>query len=256
MLGVERALFFLNVVAEVILVFRLIHYRLYRVYRSLLLYALIQAIAGLALLPVDRQSWLYLYSYLGVQTVSMFMALYVVQDLFRIALAEYPAIASFGKRAMFAAMALAAVAALAGVTLDATILPGHLATIQRFMTFERSMDFVILIFLLLISILLLWFPIKVRRNIVVYIAGFVLFAASRSFGILLANLLPQAALFTVSTILLAVTLLCLLFWTVGIRPEGERITATPGFRRDPAVSERLSRQLDAINAMLARFVRH
>ena len=256
MLAVERVLFFLNVVAETALIVRLIQCRLYRVYRSLLLYVLLQAIAGVALLPVDRQSWLYLYSYLGVQTVSLVLALYVVQDLFRIALADYPAIASFGRKVVVAAMALAAVAALAGVALDATILPGHLVTIQRFMTFERSMDFVILIFLLLISILLLWFPIKVRRNIVVYIAGFVVFTASRSFGILLANLLPQAALFTVSTILLAITLVCLLFWTLGIRPEGERVNATPGFRRDPLVAERLSRQLDAINAMLTRVVRH
>ena len=110
------------------------------------------------------------------------------------------------------------------------------------------MNFVILIFLLLISILLLWFPIKVRRNIVVYISGFVLFAASRSFGLLLSNLLPQEATVTVSTILLALTLVCLLIWIVGIRPEGERVTATPGYRRDPEAMQRLSRQLDAINA--------
>jgi hypothetical protein len=89
----------------------------------------------------------------------------------------------------------------------------------------------------------------------VYISGFVLFAASRSFGLLLANLLPQAATVTVSTILLALTLVCLLIWIVGLRPEGERTTATPGYRRDPQAMQRLSRQLDAINATLARFVR-
>jgi hypothetical protein len=108
----------------------------------------------------------------------------------------------------------------------------------------------------MISILLLWFPIKVRRNIVVYIAGFVVFAGARSFGLLLLNLLPQPATVIVSTILLAVTLLCLLIWIFGIRPEGERATATPGYRRDPEAMERLSRQLDAINATLARFVRN
>jgi hypothetical protein len=117
------------------------------------------------------------------------------------------------------------------------------------------MDFVILLFLLLITILLLWFPIKLRRNIVVYIGGFGLFAAARSGGLLLANRLPAAATYTVSTILLAVTLLCLLIWIVGIRPEGERSIALPGHSRDPEASERLSRQLDAINTALARFAR-
>ncbi len=255
MFRAELVFFYLNIIAEIGLLYRLIRCKLHRTYRSLFLYWLVQPIESLVLLTAGRQTWLYVYLYWGAQTLNIFMALYVVQDLFHIALAEHPAIASFGRRTVLVAMALAAAVTLAGITLDATVLPGHFRTVQRFATFERSMNFVILVFLLLISILLLWFPIKVRRNIVVYIAGFVLFAASRSFGLLLANLLPQTAVFTVSTILLALTLLCLLIWMVGIRPEGERTTATPGYRRDPEAMQRLSRQLDSINATLARFVR-
>ena len=255
MFGVERALFYLNFIAELALLCRLIQCRLYRIYKSLFLYWLVQTMGGLVLLFAGRGTWLYLYLYWGAQTVNIFMALYVVQDLFHIALAEHPAIASFGRRMVLAAMALGGDGGIGGVTLDATVLPGHYAAIQRFATFERSMNFVILIFLLLISILLLWFPIKVRRNIVVYISGFVLFAAARSFGLLLANLLPQGFTVLVSTILLALTLVCLLIWIIGIRPEGERATATPGYRQDPEAMQRLGRQLDAINATLARFVR-
>lgn len=256
MFGVERALFYLNIVAELGLLWRLIQCKLQRTYRSLFLYWLVQPIESVVLLPVARRAHLYLYLYWGAQTINIFMALFVVQDLFRIALSERPAIAAFGRRSVLAAMALAAAVALAGITLDATIRPDHYPAIQRFATFERSMNFVILIFLLLISILLLWFPIKVRRNIVVYISGFLLFAAARSFGLLLANLLPQGFTVLVSTILLALTLLCLLIWIIGIRPEGERVSATPGYRRDPEAMQRLGRQLDAINAMLARFVRN
>lgn len=253
MFGVERVLFYLNVIAEIGLLFRLIHCRLYRTYLSLFLYWLVQPVESLVLLGAGRLTWLYAYLYWGAQTLNIFLAIYVVLDLFHIALGEHPAIAAFGRRAVLAAMGLAALAALAGIMLDTTVLPGHHPAVQRFATFERSMNFVVLIFLLLISILLLWFPIKVRRNIVVYIAGFVLFAAARSFGLLLANLLPPAATFTVSTILLAITLLCLLIWTVGIRPEGESTTASPGQRGNPEAVLRLSRQLDAINATLSRF---
>src|SRR5579872_5119776 len=191
MFGVERALFYLNFIAEVALLCRLIQGKLYRIYTALFFYWLAQAIESLVLLFAGRGTWLYLYLYWGAQTVNIFIALYVVQDLFHIALAEHPAIASLGRRMVLVAMALAAMVALAGVTLDATIQRGQYAAIQRFLTFERSMNFVILIFLLLISILLLWFPIKVRRNIVVYISGFLLFAAARSLGLLIANLLPQ-----------------------------------------------------------------
>ena len=152
-------------------------------------------------------------------------------------------------------MFIAGVLALSGIALDAAIPRGQYPAIHRFLTFERSMNFVILVYLLLISGLLLWFPIRVRRNIVVYISGFVLFSASRSFGLLLYNLCPQDARL-ISTVLLGLTLLCLLIWIVGIEPEGELVTATPGYRRNPETMQRLSDQLDSINAALTRFGRH
>jgi hypothetical protein len=156
---------------------------------------------------------------------------------------------------MLAAMALAGVLAWAGISLDRAIPSGQFTAIHRFATFERSMNFVILVYLLLISGLLLWFPIRVRKNIVVYVSGFVLFSASRSFGVLLSNLLPPGNTRLISTVLLGLTLFSLLIWIVGIGPEGERVTASSGARMNPEMARRLTGQLDAINSALARFVR-
>ena len=44
----------------------------------------------------------------------------------------------------------------------------------------------------------------------------------------------------VSTVLLALTLLCLLIWIVGIRAGRRAVTATPGYRRNPEAMRRLS----------------
>jgi len=254
--GAERILAYLNFIAELVLLWRLVQCQFYRTYRSLFWYWLVQAFTTLTLLSIPPRTFRYLYIYWGTETITVVMAVFVVQDLYRIALLEHPAVASFGRRSVMIILAIAGVIALSGIAMDATILPaGHYPAIHHFATFERSMNFVILLFLLLISGLLLWFPIRVRRNIAVYISGFVLFSAARSGGLLVSNLLPQAATLTVSTILLGLTLLCLLIWIVGIRPEGERATATPGYRRDPEAMQRLSRQLDTINATLARFGR-
>jgi hypothetical protein len=118
------------------------------------------------------------------------------------------------------------------------------------------MNFLILLFLLIVGVLLVWFPIRVRRNIVVYVMGFLLFSASRSGGLLLSNLLPQSDTRLVSTVLLALTLSCLVIWIIGLQPEGELTTATPGYRHNPETMQRLNHQLDSINAALTRFVRH
>jgi hypothetical protein len=251
----ERTLFYLNIVAELVLLWRLVDAKLYRNYIPLFYYWTAQAVGSLALMALPITSRRYLYGYWGAQTIYVIMAVFVVQDLFRSALLEHPAVASLARRTMLAAMAIAAAVALSGVTLDFTMLPGQYPDMHRFLTFERSMNFLTLLFLLIVSALLLWFPIKVRRNIVVYISGFVLFSASRSAGILLYNLRPQNGRF-ISTVLLGLTLVCLLIWIAGIRPEGELVTATPGYRSNPETMQRLSRQLDSINSALSRFLRH
>ena len=251
----ERVLFYLNFIAQLVLLYRLLHYRLHRLYLSLFLYWLLQALPSVALMAIPIYSRQYAYVYWGAQTLNVLMAVFVVQDLYRIALFEHPAVASFARRTVLAAMAIAAAIALSGIRLDFTMLPGQYPDVHRFLTFERSMNFLTLLFLLIVSALLLWFPIRVRRNIMVYISGFVLFSASRSFGLLLYNLRPQDGRL-ISTILLGLTLLCLLIWIAGIQPEGELVTATPGYRSNPEAMLRLSRQLDSINAALTRFVRH
>jgi hypothetical protein len=251
----ERTFFYLNIIAELVLLWRLVHAKLHRTYSPLFCYWTAQVVESVALMAVPIASRLYAYGYWAAQTINVLMAVFVVQDLYRIALLEHPAVASFARRAMLAAMAIAAAVALSGIRLDFTMLPGQYPDIHRFLTFERSMNFLTLLFLLIVGALLLWFPIRVRRNIVVYISGFVLFSASRSFGLLLYNLRPQDGRL-ISTVLLGVTLLCLLIWIVGIEPEGELVTATPGYRRNPEAMQRLSYQLDSINAALTRFVRH
>jgi len=256
MSGTERALFYLNFAAELVLLWRLIRRKLYRTYYPLFWYWTGQALGNVAILSAPMYTYQYLYTYWAVQTINILMAVFVVQDLYRMALLEHPAVASFARRSVLAVMAIAAVLALSGITLDVTVLPGQYPAIHRFATFERSMNFLTLFFLLIVSALLLWFPIRVRRNIVVYISGFVLFSASRSFGLLLSNLLPDSDTRLVSTVLLGLTLTCLMIWIIGLRPEGELVTATPGYWSNPEAMQRLSHQLDSINAALARFVRH
>lgn len=251
----ERTLFYFNIIAELVLLWRLVHARLYRTYSPLFFYWMAQAVGSVALLAIPIASRRYAYGYWGAQTIYVLMAVFVVQDLYRIALLEHPAVASFARRTVLAAMAIAAAVALSGIRLDFTMLPGQYPDIHRFLTFERSMNFMTLLFLLIVSALLLWFPIRVRRNIVVYISGFVLFSASRSVGLLLYNLRPQDGRL-ISTVLLGLTLMSLLIWIVGIEPEGELVIATPGYRRNPETMQRLSHQLDSINAALTRFVRH
>jgi hypothetical protein len=255
MAALERVLWYLNFVATLVLLFRLACCKLAGIYRFLFLYWFAQATATLVMLPVPLTSNSYAYLYFGAQTVNVILAICVVQELNRLALASHPALAAFGRNSVLVVAAIGAVLAAFGVILDSKVLPGQYQAVHRFLTLERTMDFMVLMFLLLISGFMVWFPVKVRRNIVVYITGFVVFHASRSFGLLLTNLLPQADSKPLSIAMLAVSLACLLVWMIGLQREGEHVTTVTGHRWNPAAIGRLSEQLDAINAALVRFVR-
>ena len=116
------------------------------------------------------------------------------------------------------------------------------------------MDAWLVIFLLLISLFMTWFPLRLKRNSVLYIAGFVVYFLTRSTGLLLTNLEPQER-FLIDSVMITIASGCLLVWLVALRASGEQTMTVFGHRWDPASMARLTGQLDAINARLLRFSR-
>jgi hypothetical protein len=256
MAGLERILWYLNFIATLAVLVRLVQSKLWRSYPSLFLFWLVQAAEFPVMYRIPLKSVLYARYYYGAQTISLILAIFVVLELYREALARHPALAGFGRRSVVLFVGAAALMAALGVVLDITVLPGQSPSDHRFLTLERTVDLMILAFLLLISGFLLWFPVRVKRNVAVYITGFVLFYCSRSVGILLVNLLPSAALQPMSIIVLALTLGCLIFWLAGLRKESKDAITVTGNPAHGAALERLSAQLDQINTAVARFARN
>src|SRR6266404_5761306 len=189
--GMERILWYFNFGATVVLVWRFVHCELFRIYRFLFLYWLIQIPEHVIMFAVPLRTDLYAYLYYSFQTIDLILAVCVVQELYKMALAGLPALAAFGRKSVVFLMVCAAFFGAPGVVLDSRVLPGQYWNVHRFLTVERTMDFMILMFLLLIGGFLLWFPVRVRRNITVYMTGFVAFYLFRTAGLLLTNLLPN-----------------------------------------------------------------
>jgi hypothetical protein len=255
MLGFARAVFYLNLGASLALLIRLGLCHLVVVYRWLTAYLLAYALAFLVTAPIPVRTRLYGNIYMLAEITNVFLSILVVRELIGLTLAGHPALAVFGRKAVLYTMGLAGFAAFGGVMLDSAVLPGQSRFLHRFLTVERSLDFAILIFLLLISGLVIWFPLKVRRNIVLYISGFIVFYLSRTCGTLLANLLSPQFLNVINIALMSFSFCCLIAWLSSLRRENEDTTEVVGHRWNPAAIERLSGQLDAINATLVRFGR-
>jgi hypothetical protein len=130
--------------------------------------------------------------------------------------------------------------------------PGQSPLLHHFFAFERTMDACLLIFLLLIGFFITWFPVRLKRNVALYIGGFLIYSLARSSGLLLLNILPSQFAWPLGLAMLFVSPACLLAWLLMLQPEGERATVLLGHRWNPAAIGRLTDQLDSINASLAR----
>jgi len=251
----ERVASSLIVVCTACLLVRLAVLRTVSIFRFLFAYLVILAAEIVILRLVPLRSNVYGYLYICAQSLNLLVACGAVGEIYARALAGRAGLAAFGRSVVGWAIAAALLLAVLSMALDSQVLPGQSAILHRFFALERSGNFVLLLLLLMVSVYLTWFPVRVPRNVVIYAGGFAIFFLARTAGILAVNLLPQEQLRMISNAMLAVQIACLVFWIWGFRQESEdRITVT-GHRWDPSQMERLTSQLDSINAALERLSR-
>jgi hypothetical protein len=245
---------YVDLAASLALVARLLQNGLYRVYRFFFAYLAADAMETLlAVLFQTRLQW-YANLYLVGQTVKIILAVFLVLEVYQLALEHHPALAQFIRNSIVYVLAVAAGLAALGIALDRYIPPGRSVIVHRFNTFERTMDICVLALLVLVVVFMTWFPVRLRRNGALYIGGIIIYFASRSAGLLLRNLAPEFKRPIDHGILIA-AILCLSVWLMALTREGEKITTVVGHRWQPAEATRLAAQLDAINARLLRLSR-
>ncbi len=248
--ALERWLWYLNIAGDVAVVATLAARGLVHAYRLLFLYFLadlLQSAAGL-LFPEH-----YFWAYVGGQAVKFLLSIAFVLDLYGRILAPQPALAKFGRRTVAVLLAVSIAVSLPGtlVGLARAMDPDRVATALS--KVERTGDFTSGVLLLLMTAFLLWFPVKVRRNVAAYVSGFIVYFLARGIALVAFDVWRQyQGLFDGAA--LAVAFGCMAFWTIALRPEGEKAVMVTGHRWNPREAERLSLQLDTLNARLERLL--
>jgi hypothetical protein len=251
----EQGLLYLSIAAKAALMLRLLLAKLYSTYRSFFLYLTLDLSESVILAIVPFGTKLYLWVYMVGHGVKVMVAVLVVLELYQVGLAAHPALSGFGRKTVGYVLGAAMVLAACGLRLDSSVPQGQAPSLHYFLSFERTMDAWLLVFLVLISLFMAWFPVRLKRNVLIYLGGFVVYFLARSAGLLLTNMLPINSTGPLSSAMLAVSLCCLLTWLATLRPEGEEATVVVGHRWNPSQMEHLTGQLNAINASLVRLSR-
>ena len=228
---------------------------LVKIYTLLFSYLTVDFLSSTIALFIDYHSAAYGYYYFSGQTVKITIAAFMLVEIFSLALERHPALARFGRSIVGYILVAAAVVPVIALFVD------HSARahpyIHAFLLFEQTMDSTMAIFLILISIFLAWFPVRMRSNVIVFIGGFIVWSISRSAVVHLINQWFNNIYLTRASNIaqMCVALACLCFWLVGFEREGEARTAVVGHLWNRAEAERLTEQLDAINDGLERLRR-
>jgi hypothetical protein len=206
--------------------------------------------AGYAMVPHRRS--IYFYYYMGSTLTSLLIDMLVMRELYHHALTPHPGIARAARYAIYGGVGLAAAATLGTIGLDLANPAEKYPLLRILLAVERGALSILVLFLLVFTAFLAWFPVQVRRNLVYYWAGYAALFLGQA-GLLLARNRIGAEFTVTANILQSILWIgCMLFWFLRLRREGEELSVETGHAWNPAEADRLRSQLEQINDALMK----
>lgn len=219
----------------------------YRALGALLAVDLVRSLV-LYLLPFRRDS----YGYAFILTEPLVWASYawVAFEAYALVLESYRGLSFLGRGTFSIGLAVSAAISIASsvpsVKFDGELYPLLLLTAA----ISQSVVVAVLVFLLLLSAFMLWYPIPLRRNIVYYTMGLSVFFLSLGLGMFLRSAGGPAMARLSSQMYMGIGAICQLFWLLSLRREGESVSVAVGSLLHPGEQARLLTQLDSLNSIL------
>ena len=247
---VEAFLFTLQTAALVALCFRLWHAELHRVYVYFFSYLVLMLLETGVLSVVGYGTVAYGYAWMATEALALGFYTLIVLECYATVLRDLRGIASVARRYIKGTIVVSTLAALVLLRLEGT----PKSVFGYFYLLDRVVISSLLVFVILIMVFLVYYPVPLSRNVIVYSAGYAVYLLTKATALFVRNVShewqPQ-----VSAILLAVSTACLMFWLIFLSREGETKTAVIGHKWHSGDEQRLLSQLKAINASLTRAAR-
>src|SRR5579859_1472419 len=239
----QQLLLVLQTAALIALCFRIWRLGLHRKYAYFFTYLLLALIQSAILTAIPYGTTIYGYAWLATEApIVCFYALIAVECYTKI-FSSLPGIKSLSRRYIKLSLAAA--------LLCAVLLLGFEKTPTRvfayFLTFESSVVLSVVVFVLLITAYLVYYPVPLTRNVIVYSVGYAVYFLTKAAALFIRNIGSQWNR-PVNTLLIAVSTGCLIFWLFALTRRGETQRMVIGHKWDSGDEERLLSQLQAINA--------
>jgi hypothetical protein len=252
--NVVEWLLYASIAGTLVLIGVLLKRKLQLVYRWFFVYQVYSVMESCVFLPSIPVRFM-VGRYCVMQAIRTLLTSLVVLEVYRLTLEERKALARFGRNLVGYALGLSFLASLIRVFFYGNP-PKDQAVLHYTLAVLGVVDSTQLIFLVLMGLFLAWFPVRIRKSLVAYFLGFVLYFSALWVILLLAiRHTAQREVDTFNVIYEVITLACIAFWVMGMRQSDKDDTTTTGHRWNPEEMERLRTQLDEINEGLERLAR-
>ncbi|HEY6391759.1 MAG TPA: hypothetical protein VIX89_10805 [Bryobacteraceae bacterium] len=229
------------------LVFRLWATELFRKYPCFFGYLLVVSVQTVIGPFFSFDSAGYRYWWLVTQALLTFFCALIVLEMYALVLRDLTGLASRSRRYLKISMGVAIFGSLLLLLLEKT--PHDI--FNGYVMIDRVLVTSLLIFVLLLTAFLVYYPIPINRNLVVYSIGYVIYFLPKAGGLLVVNI-SHAWYRQVGIVTVTASTVSVLLWLVGLSRRGEKKTWVIGHPWNPEDHEKVLKQLKAINEKLLR----
>src|SRR5690242_17154002 len=216
---------------------------------ALLVYLVEMAVASFALGSLPPASSGYFWLYIAYVAVNWVVSIYVVREMFALALDRYPGIRTAGRWTMYAATGISVAASLVitGIFWNGPHGGSHLFYVQ---IVNRSVVFSLAVIVVAILIFLARYPMHLHRNTYVSTSFFSAVFLSEAAVMLVDNLSPHLYSAQADRVQIAFVAACFTGWAVMLRPHTSAAPAP--VKVENSAEKQLLEQLESFNSLLAR----
>lgn len=247
---------------SVLLVIKLVRLKLhsaYRVFCAFLLFEILsESFVFLERFTVLNNLMDYRITWLIVHLGSWTLSFGIVYALLRDILANLPGILRFARRILNVALPVSALIALvsARVEYSASVAPSLTSNLDYVVSvalvLERLVATIAVLVLLVMLAFILWFPVKMPRNLAVFSIGFSVYFSVKATLILIHDFWAQNKYPLMDEGMALILCICLAYWITFLNKAGEQAPVIVGSRWQEGRQAELFNNLEHINATLAR----
>ncbi len=247
---------------SIALILRLVLLRLHTVYRIFCVFLLFQVLTS-SLVLVEKFTSLdrvvdYRVTWLCIEVGVWVLWIWMVYALLHAILENLPGILKASKRALNVVFPMAI--GVAAITAAPEYVASGASRIAMPLDFlvnlafivDRAIATVALLTILVMLAFILWFPVRMPRNLAVFSLGFIVYFSAQTALLLLRSFWAHENFAMVDDGVTVILCACLVYWIIFINSSGEQRPVTLGHSWQTVKRTKLIGDLEALNASLAR----